>query len=48
MMTSIAGLPATPEALVLDMPLRVTFEQRGDVRLPVFGRRRADDADGAA
>ena len=36
MMTSIRGVPATPEALVLDMPLRVTFEQRGDVSLPVF------------
>ena len=37
MMTSIAGLPATPEALQLDMPLQVRFEQRGDVSLPVFG-----------
>jgi uncharacterized OB-fold protein len=36
MMTSIRGVPATPEALVLDMPLRVVFEQRGDVWLPVF------------
>jgi len=36
MMTSIAGLPATPEALVLDMPLRVRFEPRGDMMLPVF------------
>ena len=31
------GLPATPEALQLDMPLRVRFEQRGDMSLPVFG-----------
>jgi uncharacterized OB-fold protein len=37
MMTSIVGVPATPEALELDMPLRVRFEQRGDVSLPVFG-----------
>jgi hypothetical protein len=37
MMTSIAGLPATPEALELDMPLQVRFEPRGDVSLPVFG-----------
>ena len=37
MMTNIVGLPATPEALVLDMPLRVRFEPRGDVSLPVFG-----------
>jgi uncharacterized OB-fold protein len=36
MMTSIRGVPATPEALVLDMPLRVAFEQRGDIWLPVF------------
>jgi uncharacterized OB-fold protein len=36
MMTSIRGVPATPEALVLDMPLRVAFERRGDVWLPVF------------
>jgi uncharacterized OB-fold protein len=36
MMTSIAGVPATPEALVLDMPLRVAFEQRGSVSLAVF------------
>jgi len=36
MMTSIRGVPATPEALVLDMPLRVAFEERGDVWLPVF------------
>jgi hypothetical protein len=36
MMTSLVGVPATPEALVLDMPLRVTFEQRGDISLPVF------------
>ena len=36
MMTNLVGVPATPEALVLDMPLRVTFEQRGDIALPVF------------
>jgi uncharacterized OB-fold protein len=36
MMSSIRDVPATPEALVLDMPLRVAFEQRGDVWLPVF------------
>jgi hypothetical protein len=36
MMSSIRGVPATPEALVLDMPLRVAFERRGDVWLPVF------------
>jgi uncharacterized OB-fold protein len=36
MMTNLTGVPATPEALVLDMPLRVTFERRGDISLPVF------------
>jgi len=36
MMTSITGVPATPEALVLDIPLHVTFEQRGHIHLPVF------------
>jgi uncharacterized OB-fold protein len=36
MMTNIVGVPQTPEALVLDMPLRVTFEQRGQISLPVF------------
>ena len=36
MMTNIVGVPNTPEELVLDMPLRVTFEQRGDVTLPMF------------
>ena len=35
--TSMVGAPATPEALVLDMPLQVSFEQRGDISLPVFG-----------
>ena len=36
MMSNILGLPATPEALVLDMPLQVTFEPRGNVSLPQF------------
>ncbi len=36
MMTAITGVPATPEDLVLDMPLRVGFARRGDVCLPVF------------
>ena len=36
MMTNILGLPATPEALELDMPLQVTFEPRGNVSLPQF------------
>jgi uncharacterized OB-fold protein len=36
MMTNIVGLPATPEALVLDMPLEITFEPRGHISLPQF------------
>jgi len=35
-MTSLVGVDPTPKALLLDMPLRVAFEQRGDVSLPVF------------
>ena|SRR6266567_728702 len=36
MMTNLAGLRSTPEDLVLDMPLRVGFERRGEVSVPVF------------
>jgi hypothetical protein len=36
MMANIVGVPNTPQDLVLDMPLRVTFEARGDVQLPLF------------
>jgi uncharacterized protein len=36
MMSNIVGIEQTPEALVLDMPLEVTFEPRGDVSVPVF------------
>jgi uncharacterized OB-fold protein len=36
MMSNIVGVDQTPEALVLDMPLEVTFEERGEVQLPVF------------
>lgn len=36
MMANIVGVPNTPEDLVLDMALEVTFEQRGDVSLPQF------------
>jgi uncharacterized protein len=36
MMTNIVGTEITPEALELDMPLRVVFERRGDVHLPLF------------
>ncbi len=36
MMTNITGIPNTPEDLVLDMELQVTFEQRGDISIPLF------------
>jgi uncharacterized OB-fold protein len=36
MMTNIVGVDQTPEALQLDMALRVTFEARGDQAVPVF------------
>ena len=47
MMTNIVGLPATPEALKLDMPLQVRFERRGNVSLPVFGPAEADGVGGS-
>lgn len=36
LMSSIVGVPATPDDLVLDMPLQVEFLPRGDQVLPVF------------
>jgi len=37
MMSNIVGCEQTPEALVLDMPLEVTFEkQSDDINLPLF------------
>ncbi|MGW0803556.1 Zn-ribbon domain-containing OB-fold protein [Nonomuraea sp. NPDC002799] len=36
MMTNIVGVPNTPENLLLDMELRVVFEQRGEVHVPLF------------
>jgi uncharacterized protein len=35
-MANLTGVPNTPEDLVLDMPLQVTFERRGAVSLPLF------------
>lgn len=44
MMTNIVDAPQTPEALVLDMPLRVKFERvSDDISLPLF-RPAAGDA----
>lgn len=36
MMTNIVGIENTPENLELDMALQVTFEARGQMKLPVF------------
>ena len=37
MMTNIVNCPQTPEALALDMPLRVTFARQNDaISLPFF------------
>lgn len=36
MMTNIVGVEPNPEALALDMPLEVRFEDRGEVSVPVF------------
>lgn len=37
MMTNIVGCPQTPDALELDMPLEVTFEDKSDeIALPKF------------
>jgi hypothetical protein len=36
MMTNLTGAPHAPEDLELDMPLRVTFERRGEVSVPLF------------
>lgn len=49
MMTNIVGCPQTPEALVLDMPVEVTFQSFGEIALPLFapaagGAQRAQSA----
>ncbi len=36
MMTNIVDCPQTPEALVLDMPVEVKFENFGAITLPLF------------
>ena len=40
MMSNIVGCEQTPEALQLDMPLTVTFEQLSDeIALPLFSAK---------
>jgi uncharacterized OB-fold protein len=36
LMANIVGVASTPENLVLDMDLEVTFEARGELQLPQF------------
>jgi uncharacterized OB-fold protein len=36
MVANILDCPPEPAALVLDMPLEVTFEQRGEIAVPQF------------
>ena len=36
MMTNIVGCPQTPQALQLDMPVEVKFEDFGKITLPLF------------
>lgn len=36
MMTNIVGVDPDPDQLPLDLPLRVVFEKRGDVSVPLF------------
>ncbi len=36
MMSNIVGVEPEPANLPLDMPLRVTFEQRGEYAIPMF------------
>lgn len=36
MMTNIVGVQPLPENLPLDLPLHVTFEQRGEHAIPMF------------
>ncbi len=36
MLSNIVGCEQTPEALVLDMSLAVTFEDNGDIAIPLF------------
>jgi uncharacterized OB-fold protein len=36
MMTNVVGVEPDPANLPLDLPLRVTFEQRGEYAIPVF------------
>ena len=36
LMANVVGIPQDPEHLILDMPLQVIFERRGDITIPNF------------
>jgi uncharacterized OB-fold protein len=36
LMTNIVGIENTPDSLVIDMELEVTFQPRGEMKVPVF------------
>src|SRR4051812_44042023 len=36
MLSNIVGIANVPEKLILDMPLEVTFEERGEMSIPQF------------
>ncbi|MEM6533524.1 MAG: Zn-ribbon domain-containing OB-fold protein [Myxococcota bacterium] len=42
MMSNIVDCPQTPDSLLLDMPLSVVFEDRGEFVLPQFRPAKAD------
>lgn len=44
MVTNILECPPEPEVLVLDMPVEVTFEQRGEIAVPQFRPIKGDAA----
>lgn len=44
MLTNIVDCPPDPAALELDMPLELTFEQRGDIAVPQFRPMKGDAA----
>lgn len=47
MMANLVDVPPEPDQLVLDMPLEVRFDQRGDVAVPVFAPARAESEEAA-
>ena len=44
MLSNLVGVPADPAALILDTPLEVVFEARGNMTLPLFRPVKAGSA----